>query len=281
MKPTVEDIKNRLLPLYSKEEVRIFTQFLLNKVCGIAPHLQLLCKDIKLSDTQATQINRCIDRLLNHEPIQYILGETTFLDLFFSVTPDVLIPRSETEELVAMIIELHRNETPEILDIGAGSGCIAVSLAKKIPGAKVYAIDISESALQVAKKNSTANDVEVTFLQHDIFAPLPSAPQLPVRFDLIVSNPPYVMEKERDAMLPNVLNFEPPEALFVSNEDPLFFYRRIAEVALQRLAFGGVVYLEINALLGRETAELFNGKGVATQLIPDIHKRERFIKAWL
>ena len=279
MQSPVEHIKKRLLPLYTKEEVRAVTRLLLEKVCGIAPHRLLLHKDIKLSDTQTAQIDCCIDRLLCHEPVQYVLGETSFLGLTFAVTPDVLIPRPETEELVDMIVKSHGNEALKVLDIGTGSGCIAISLAKKLPAATVYAIDVSEGALAVAKKNAQANGADVVFLQHDVFNPLPDAPQLPGYFGLIVSNPPYVMGKERAAMRPNVLDFEPASALFVPDEEPLLFYRRIAEIALQRLAPDGVVYLEINALLGSETAALFEERGFTTQLICDITQRERFIKA--
>ena len=279
MQPTVEHISKRLSPLYPKEEVRVFTRLLFEKICGIEPHRLLSGKDIKLSDTQAERIRHCVDRLLRREPIQYVLGEASFLDLIFLVTPDVLIPRPETEELAAMIAGSHGSEGLTILDIGTGSGCIAVSLAKKLSRTMVYAIDVSEKALAVARENASANGADVVFLQHDVFDSLPAEPLLPGCFDLIVSNPPYVMEKEKEAMLPNVLDYEPFSALFVPDEDPLLFYRRIAEIASQRLAPGGTVYLEINALLGAETAGLFSEKGFATQLIRDISRRERFIIA--
>jgi len=264
------------MSLYPKGEARVFTRLLLDKVCGVPPHRQLYDKDIKLSDAQAVRLDNCIARLLNQEPVQYVLGEAEFFGSVFEVAPGVLIPRPETEELVAHIVAKHKNETAKILDIGTGSGCIAVSLAKHITNAEVYAIDISEEALLIARANAARVGVDVTFLQHDVFEELPLAGQ----FDIIVSNPPYVMDCERDTMSRNVLDYEPPGALFVPNNDALLFYRRIAEVALNQLTPRGVVYVEINALLGRETAALFTEAGFTeVKIIRDISQKERFIEA--
>ena len=280
MQTTVEHIKEQLSSLYTKDEIRAFIRLLLDKVCGIPPHRQLYDKDIKLSDAQVAVLDNSIVRLLKEEPIQYILGETEFLGYTFEVAPGALIPRPETEELVAYIINTHKNKGLKILDIGTGSGCIAVSLAKKIAASDVYAVDVSEKALSVARKNAGDLDANVTFLLHDIFTPLPESLRLPRLFDIIVSNPPYVMEWERGVMSRNVLDYEPPGALFVPDDDPLLFYRRIAEVAFEYLAPGGVVYVEINALLGKETATLFNENGFSdVQIICDISQKERFVSA--
>ena len=280
MQPTLEHIKQQLSSLYSKDEIRVFIRLLLDKVCDIPPHRQLLDSEIKLSEAQVRSLNNCVSRLLNQEPIQYILGETEFLGYEFAVAPGVLIPRPETEELVAHIVGAHGDKSVKILDIGTGSGCIAVSLAKKMLRSEVYAIDISEEALSVARENAVRVGVEVTFMRHDIFDPLPEAPLLPAFFDVIVSNPPYVMEREKSAMSRNVLDYEPSGALFVPDSDPLLFYRRIAEVASSRLASGGAVYAEINALLGRETAALFREKGFSdARIMADISKKDRFIEA--
>ena len=276
MQPTTEYIKERLSSLYPKGEARVFTRLLLDKVCGVPPHRQLYDKDIKLSDAQAARLNNCIARLLNQEPIQYVLGEAEFFGSVFEVAPGVLIPRPETEELVAHIVAKHKNEVVKILDIGTGSGCIAVSLAKNIANAEVYAIDISEAALSISRTNAARMGVDVTFLQHDIFDELPLAGQ----FDIIVSNPPYVMDCERGAMSRNVLDYEPSGALFVPDNDALLFYRRIAEVAIARLTPQGVVYVEINALLGSETATLFTERLFSeVKIIRDISQKERFIEA--
>ena len=280
MQAFVKHIKEQLSSLYPKDEIRVFIRLLLDKVCGIPPYRQLYDKDIKLSDTQAGCLNSCIERLLNEEPIQYILGETEFFGYTLNVAPGVLIPRPETEEMAALIVKAHENRKPKILDIGTGSGCIALSLAKKINGAEVYAIDVSDEALAVARKNAARIDVDVKFLLHDVFALLPKAPLLPDFFDVIVSNPPYIMERERGAMLRNVLDYEPAGALFVPDHDPLLFYRQIAEVAFGRLAPEGVVYVEINALLGQETVALFKEKGFSdVQIVCDISQKERFIAA--
>ena len=276
MQPITEYIKERLLSLYPKGEARVFTRLLLDKVCGVPPHRQLYDKDIKLSDAQAARLNNCIARLLNEEPIQYVLGEAEFFGSVFEVAPGVLIPRPETEELVGHIVAKHKDETVKVLDIGTGSGCIAVSLAKNIANADVYAIDISAAALSIARSNAARIGVNVSFLQHDVFEALPLSEQ----FDIIVSNPPYVMDCERGAMSRNVLDYEPSGALFVPDNDALLFYRRIAEVALGCLTPRGVVYAEINALLGRETAALFTEMGFSeVRIIRDISQKERFVEA--
>ncbi|MDD6209066.1 MAG: peptide chain release factor N(5)-glutamine methyltransferase [Bacteroidales bacterium] len=280
MQQAIRHIKNSLSPLYPQGEIRIFTRLILHKLCGIPPYRQLSDKDIKLSESQFHKIEDCLTRLLKEEPIQYILGETEFSNLTFAVTPDVLIPRPETEELVEKILSDQKNKKIKILDIGTGSGCIAITLKKYLRNAEVYAIDISEKAIEIAKLNATHNYIEVSFFQHDIFRPLSQIPDFPETFDLIVSNPPYVMEAEKEIMQNNVLNFEPHTALFVPDKTPLLFYRRIAEVAMSYLCKNGSLYLEINALLGQETSRLIEEYGFKDiEIIKDLSNKERFIKA--
>lgn len=278
MLQAIRHIKNSLSPLYPEGEIRVFTRLILEKLCNIAPYKQLCYKDIKLSDSQRKEINKCTERLLHYEPIQYILGETTFQGLSFSLSPAVLIPRPETEELTEIIISDHKNATPTILDIGTGSGCIAISLAKKIPHSLVYAIEISDQAISIAKKNALRNNVSITFIQQDIFSPLPE--NIPISFDLIVSNPPYVMCKEKKYMQQNVLGFEPYTALFVPDDNPLLFYKRIAELSNARLSDRGSLYLEINPLLSEETASIIRKEGLNNiKIINDLYQKKRFIIA--
>lgn len=261
-------------------------------------------------------------RLNSHEPIQYILGETEFYGRRFLVNESVLIPRPETEELVQLVVENNRqlavgsqqsavgnrqsavgsrkseiNTETElrtqhskaerrplrtILDIGTGSGCIAISLAKELPNFKVFAYDISEKALETARKNAILNNAEVVFEKVDILNY-----QLPIinyqlSFDIIVSNPPYVTRQEIELIQKNVLGFEPHLALFVENTEPLIFYEAIADFALNNLADNGLVAVEINEVLGPETANVFMQKGFSeVEIIKDIHQKNRFVRATL
>jgi release factor glutamine methyltransferase len=299
------------------------TQWILEKVCNLSRHQQIWHKDKQLSQTEQQSIETIVQRLKNSEPIQYILGETEFYGLTFEVTPAVLIPRPETEELVNTIIRDSKFMIPQssqgftlgriqntkfhnpvrdlmcvegskfkILDIGTGSGCIAVSLAKKLTNAHVYALDISAEALQIAQRNAQRNDVVIEFFQADILteniqkgvsknvprhAELDSASPC---FDLIVSNPPYVTMREKTAMKSNVLDYEPHNALFVPDDNPLLFYRRIADIGLNKLETNGLLYFEINALFGEQICRLLHQKGYRhIELSRDLSGKERFIKA--
>ena len=233
------------------------------------------------------------------EPLQYILGETEFYSLPIKVNPSVLIPRPETEELVELVIRTvlaisetsppHIADRPplRILDIGTGSGCIAITLAKHIPDAKVTAIDISETALQTAKENARLNNVNIRFIHADILnTPItgfntPTAAELiDVDFDIIVSNPPYVTSEEKVLMNENVLNYEPHGALFVPNDEPLIFYKAITGFALQKLSPEGFLFFEINAKYDIETSEMLHKKGfVQIEIIRDLSGKNRFISA--
>lgn len=227
-----------------------------------------------------------VERLNNNEPIQYILGETEFYGRRFLVNDSVLIPRPETEELVKYIVDKQKKQFPvsnnqlSILDIGTGSGCIAISLAKELQNFKVTAYDISEKALEIAKKNAALNKANVVFEKVDIlnnqFLILNS------QLSILISNPPYVTKQEIDRMQKNVLDFEPHLALFVEDSEPLIFYEAIANFAFNNLTDNGLVAVEINETLGEETADVFRRKGFSeVEIIKDIHQKDRFVSAVL
>ncbi len=219
------------------------------------------------------------ERLLQQEPVQYVLGQADFYGLKFKVTPDVLIPRSETEELVHWILETNTLEAPRILDIGTGSGCIPITLKKKIPSAEVMAIDISEAALAIAQENAQLNKVFVSFQQVDILKKeeWTALPQ----FDIIVSNPPYIPTKEADLMPDWVKDFEPSLALFVSNNDPLIFYQTIAEFGLSHLASSGFLFFEVNEFNAQEVKSIVKEQGFLDVTIKkDLFGKERMIQAY-
>lgn len=220
---------------------------------------------------------KAIVGLKKHKPIQYILGDTEFYGLVFKVSPSVLIPRPETEELVDWIIkDSKEKQNISILDIGTGSGCIAVTLAKKLPNAKLFALDVSAEALKLATINAETNEVEVEFIEADIldwdFGDL--------KFDIIVSNPPYVRELEKEAMSANVLNHEPHLALFVKDDDALLFYRTITDVANKILKPKGQLFFEINENLGEDTKQLLVDAGYENiELKQDVFDKNRMLKA--
>jgi release factor glutamine methyltransferase len=245
--------------------------------------------NLTFSDNEIQIWNSILERLKEEIPIQYLLGKTSFYGLEFEVNPDVLIPRPETEELVEWIIQSQKprakSQELKILDIGTGSGCIAISLAKNIPNAKVFAIDVSEKALATARKNAIKNQVEVHFINTDVLKindleKLPTSHfPLPTKFDIIVSNPPYVRELEKVEIKKNVLENEPHLALFVDDNDALIFYRKIAELAQKNLSPDGQLFYEINQYLGKEMMDLLekmNFKNV--ELRKDIFGNDRMIK---
>lgn len=226
------------------------------------------------------EIREALNQLENNRPLQYIIGETEFYGLSFYVDERVLIPRPETEELVQWLLAECKpiNAPLSILDIGTGSGCIAISLAKHLPLATVYALDISTQALQVAKKNAECNNVNIQFIEGDV---LNKQLVLPQQFNYIVSNPPYVCHSEQQQMHANVLKYEPHNALFVNDDNALVFYDAIARVAKNYLLPQGVVYVEINEALGHETEALFASYGFNTVLRCDLNDKHRMIKAVL
>ena len=231
--------------------------------------------DVTLTSGQETLLDDAITRLQKQEPIQYILGYSDFCGLRFKVTPATLIPRPETSELVEWIAG-EATSGASILDIGTGSGCIAISLAHRMPQNKVTAWDISNEALAVATENSKANNSPVTLKQVDILAYQPTDAQ----FDIIVSNPPYIKEVEKEQMYSNVLDWEPHTALFVPDNDPLLFYRTIAEKGLAMLRSGGRLYFEINRAHGKETMDMLAAFGYTSiELRKDFAENDRMISA--
>ncbi len=262
---------------YSKREAEAISRMLIEHVSGFKPHQIITNNEITLNSTQFNKIQTSLSQLKLQKPIQYILGQTEFFGLNIDVNSSVLIPRPETEELVQWIISENSLSNPKILDIGTGSGCIAIALAKHIPKATVFALDYSPEALKVAEQNAKKNEVDITFFQCDILNPpehISSAP-----FDIIVSNPPYVRESEKTQMQPNVLNNEPELALFVNDNKPLIFYEAIAKFAKGNIKPNGTVYCEINEALGNKTKEVFQKNGfVNTEIRKDINGKDRMLK---
>lgn len=289
----LKDIQNtfhiELDTIYGKEEVDSFFFMLIDSVYNIS-RLQLAMKPgFKIKDD--TAILNALEALKTEQPIQYIIGETKFYGLPFKVNKHVLIPRPETEELVDWVINTVTSSAVEnslnILDIGTGSGCIAISLAKNLPNAKVYALDVSKKALKIAKQNAELNEVEIEFIEADILKTedgrlKTGAIDWDLKFDVIVSNPPYVREQEKTQMKANVLNNEPHIALFVKDENPLLFYNAISDFATHKLNNKGLLFFEINEYLANDTIQLLNEKQFKNiELKQDIFKKDRMIKGEL
>ena len=275
MKSIANKIHKGLATAYTDGEIKALTRILATEMLGISQMAFYMKDDITLTAEQETLLDSAIERLQQHEPIQYILGYSDFCGLRFKVTPATLIPRPETSELVEWIAS-EANGKEKILDIGTGSGCIAVSLAHSIPQATVSAWDISAEALAVATENSKANNCAVTFREVDILAYQPNDEL----FDIIVSNPPYIKEVEKEQMEANVLDWEPHTALFVPDNDPLLFYRTIAQRATTMLRPGGKLYFEINRAHGKETMEMLAALGYTNiELRKDFADNDRMIRA--
>ncbi|MBR5029358.1 MAG: peptide chain release factor N(5)-glutamine methyltransferase [Bacteroidales bacterium] len=258
--------------IYPHEEIRGFLRLLFEEYLGWDLTTWLLSKQKTINQSDLLKINFAIKDLKRHRPIQHIIGKADFCCMTLRVDENVLIPRPETEGLV----ELAKDRCPSpkrILDLCTGSGCIAIALAKAFPEASITAMDISEKALEVARQNAWNQGVEIKFMQADVLND--SLAQLP-EYDLIVSNPPYVRELEKSKMQPNVLDYEPHLALFVPDNDPLLFYRRLAEIADKHLVTSGLLVVEINESLGEETAKLFHAHGFETTLHNDFKGRTRF-----
>ncbi len=278
MLKAIDHIKKELNGLYPETEIKSFVNLLISKITGLSVTGIIVNKNTIFSVEQREILNRFIEKLKLFTPIQYILGETTFMDSIFEVNEAVLIPRPETEELVEWIIQCSSKAASgfKILDIGTGSGCIAVSLQKYLPQASVMAFDISYDALEVARRNALSNGVAVGFRQFDIL----SDEKVNFSFDLIVSNPPYITESEKKDILPNVLDFEPHIALFVPENDPLLFYRKIIQFACHFLSPGGQLFFEIHRDRGLEiTALLKNYDFTEIELRQDISGNDRMIRA--
>lgn len=266
-----------LSSLYDEKEIESFFYVVLESFHNKKRIDLALNPAMEMDAMQLLRWESVLSDLKKEKPIQYILGETEFYGLPFLVNENTLIPRPETEELVDLIVVESRKskvESLKILDIGTGSGCIAISLAKNLPNAQVSAIDVSEKALATAQKNAEINKVDVNFILKNIL----ETEVLDENYDIIVSNPPYVRNLEKEEIKPNVLEYEPHLALFVDDNDALLFYRKIAELAKRNLSENGKLYFEINQYLGKETFELLEGMGFKNVILKkDIYENDRMI----
>ena len=302
---------NELEKIYGSDEANALIIILLEHYFGIDRVKIAMNPELRLSESEMLTLHFAVKELLKNKPIQYVIGETEFCGLRFFVDENVLIPRPETEELVNQLVSCSVNQLPSpsfrpkqsgvetraqrelsaqvkkspthisILDIGTGSGCIAISLAKLLKNSSVTAVDVSEKALEVAKKNAAANDVNVNFINDNILNPK-NPELLESKFDIIVSNPPYVCESEKSEMRANVLDYEPSTALFVSDNDPFIFYRKILEFAQKTLKPNGEVWFEINEKFGNEMKNLCHEMGFKNaEIIKDFRERDRILRASL
>ncbi len=295
MQNNVAKLRQSLTPLYDSREVQAIISLLMEEVCGITRVEMIMNSDRILDETTSAKLSQIATRLASGEPVQQVLGYEYFLGRKFEVNSDVLIPRPETAELVEWVVNdyglrmkdeglsLIANRSSLILDIGSGSGCIAISLAALINNSRVFGIDLSTGALITSRRNAqNLNISNVEFLQMDILASQnESFPHPDVdNFDIIVSNPPYIRQQEKAEMSANVLEHEPHMALFVPDHDPLLFYRAIANFAQRNLRPDGLLYFEINAALGPETCVLLEEMGYRNIILKkDINGRDRMIRA--
>jgi release factor glutamine methyltransferase len=276
MKETIQYIEEELSGLYPKIEIKSFIRLIIENVCNLDYTGMIIRQNTELSPDSKLKIKEIVEHLKESEPIQYILGEAHFMDLKLKITKPVFIPRPETEELAQWIIDSHKNKSPEILDIGTGSGCIALALERHIRMSRVSAVDISQDALNNARYNSSIHNLSVNFFNADIFQ---WENYKWDNYDIIVSNPPYVMEKEKNDIEVNILKYEPWIALFVPDDNPLIFYRTIAEFARNYLKKGGWIYFEINEKLGDELRLLLLRMGFGNiEIKRDISNKERMVR---
>jgi release factor glutamine methyltransferase len=281
-KALFDAISKELAAIYPAEESKGMTFWLLESRLGLSKVQILSDKPLTVEQQkELATLQDDVQRLAQHEPIQYVLGETWFGGLRFKVSPSVLIPRPETEELISMIIEDYRGSRGlRVLDIGTGSGCIALGLAAGLDQAEVWAMDISEAALEMAKGNAVLNGLQVYFILADVLKLEPK--DLGGKFSIIVSNPPYVKMAEKELMRENVLAHEPHLALFVDDNKPLLFYDAIAELALHKLLPGGSLYFEINEAYGEATAAMLEAKGFTeVKVAKDMFGKDRMVKCKL
>jgi release factor glutamine methyltransferase len=275
-------IREELKLYYPVREVEEITFLLFNHLKGYLKIDISLNKDKALSTQEIEQILQLVEELKTRKPIQYVLGKGHFFGYDFKVTPNVLIPRPETEELVEWIINDSQKSAPKILDIGTGSGCIAIALSKEIKNCSVTATDINAGSLEIARENAAHHKTNIQFVQHDIFDDYQELTKSG-KFDIIVSNPPYVTQKEKDRISVNVLDYEPHEALFVDDDDPLKFYERIGKAGLDLLKNpDGCIYFEINEAYPEDVFDLMENIGYPiVNLKKDIHGKYRMLKAEL
>lgn len=276
MNETLKKLRSALRPIYGDRETEAIIRIIFHYVKGWSVTDMIIHDGEPLSDMVKERIDKILQRLLRHEPIQYITGEAPFHGLLLHVTPATLIPRPETSELVDIITDDAGDRSDlRVLDIATGSGCIAIALARSLKFPEVEALEISGEALKVAEENAKALKADVRFIHADIF----KWDAAPDSLDIIVSNPPYVDESEKKAMEPNVLDYEPAQALFVPDDNPLVYYKRIADVAAEGLTPGGKLYLEINPLHADDLKRLLERKGFENvDIIRDSYEKNRFIR---
>ena len=275
LKEAIEQLRSGLAGVAEPQEVQAMIRIICEDIFNYDQVDVALRQESELPDFAQERVTEIIARLRRHEPLQYIVGSARFHGHRFKVTPAVLIPRPETEQLIDMIIDENSASDLRVLDMGTGSGCIAISLARALKFAQVDALDVSSDALAVARENAALLKVKVRFFESDMLSPQP-----PARYDIIVSNPPYVCWSERESMERNVLDYEPGQALFVPDNDPLLFYKAIAAYAAQSLERGGRLYLEINQRFGNEVKRLLEGNGFdEVRIIEDSYGKTRFAAA--
>ncbi len=262
---------------YPDREIDQFLVMAFEEVMHLGKVRVFTVADAPVGEVQYKRFTSIIEGLKRREPIQYLLGYTVFYDIPLKVTPDVLIPRPETEELADRIVKDYRGKQPRIIDLGTGSGCIAIALKQHLPGAQVLGADNSVAALDLANANAKSNKLDIEFFHFDI---LRQESLGFMDFDVIVSNPPYVTPAEKREMDDNVLKYEPSEALFVPEDNPLLFYRKITDLADGHLLRGGALYFEINRAYGNEIAGLLKDRGYAeVEVFPDLNGNDRMIRA--
>lgn len=273
-------LTGKLQTIYDAPEADNIAIWVLESLTGLNRMAQKLDSGQDLTDLQQKKLESYLNELLEHRPVQYVLGECYFMDMKLFVNESVLVPRPETEELVDWIIKYCQSQgirTPQILDIGTGSGCIALGLKKHIPGSKVTAIDISSEALGIAAQNAKDLKLEIDLQQLNILKE--EGYNKLSEFDIIVSNPPYITLPEKEGMLPNVLGYEPHQALFVTNNDPQQFYKAIEAFATQKLNTNGVVFMELHRDFAKETQSYYDNKNWKTTLRKDMQENDRMLLA--
>lgn len=269
----------QLFKFYDERETETLIFMLLEDYAGVSKSEIIINPELTINESELLNIHFAVKDLKNYKPIQYILGKTEFYGIPILVNSAVLIPRPETEELVDWIIQdTKKDQESTMLDIGTGSGCIAIALKNALPMATIYAIDSSPNALDIANQNALMNQADITISQVDFLAK--NAWKNLGQYDVIVSNPPYVRNMEKKDMKKNVLNYEPESALYVDDNNPLIFYKNIAEFGLDHLKINGSLYCEINQYLGEDTVKVFESYGFEDiQLKKDFKGNDRFIKA--
>lgn len=272
--------KNKLKNVYSNSEIQHLRFMVYETLLGVSKIEAITQAEKIIASDKYEQLEAVAERLACNEPIQYILGETEFFGLRFKVSPSVLIPRPETEELLSWIISDCKTPKLRVLDIGTGSGCIAIALDKNMNNAEVFGLDISPKALEIARENASINNTKVTFIEQNILES--ELVNLPYKLDLLVSNPPYIRENEKTLMKANVLDYEPQLALFVPTKKPLLFYEKIAQLGTHILKKDGLLYFEINEAMGAEIKTLLhqlNYKNI--EIRKDFDGKNRMVKAIL